>query len=194
MRLSPRKAAHVALDECRVVGNPGNAPVGACDFFNLFAFSAHLNGCFSFFSTPQQNRHPERSAAQMYLITDGLWRAVGRACPERSRGNPGDACWPLRFEAFQPQTTGEIKKVTSSERSAAQICRVTHGLWRRVEGTPAMLFGRCSWEFFNHKLKRTLKKSQAPTEAERGRLRVRLVQIGCRQSNLCTKGTASAVP
>jgi hypothetical protein len=33
-----------------------------------------------------------------------------RACPERSRGNPGDVCWQVIFRAFRPQTTREIKK------------------------------------------------------------------------------------
>ena len=33
-----------------------------------------------------------------------------RACPERSRGNPGDACRQMLFGAFRPQTTREIKK------------------------------------------------------------------------------------
>jgi hypothetical protein len=31
--------------------------------------------------------------------------------------DPGDACWQMLFRAFQPQTTGQIKKVTSSERT-----------------------------------------------------------------------------
>ena len=33
-----------------------------------------------------------------------------RACPERSRGNPGDACWQMLVRAFRPQTTTEAKK------------------------------------------------------------------------------------
>ncbi len=56
-----------------------------------------------------------------------------RACPERSRRNPGDACWQVLFGAFRPQATREIKKVTASERSASQIHRITEGLWRGVE-------------------------------------------------------------
>jgi len=35
--------------------------------------------------------------------------------------DPGDACWQMLFQAFQPRTTSQIKKVTSSERSASQI-------------------------------------------------------------------------
>jgi hypothetical protein len=33
-----------------------------------------------------------------------------RACPERSRGNPDDACWPMLSRAFRPQNLKEIKK------------------------------------------------------------------------------------
>src|SRR5579863_4779559 len=40
-----------------------------------------------------------------------------RACPERSRRNPGDACWQMLFGAFRPQTTREIEKITHSDRS-----------------------------------------------------------------------------
>src|SRR5580658_1505942 len=53
-----------------------------------------------------------------------------RACPERSRRNPGDAYWQMLFAAFRPQ---EIKKITASERSAAPIDRLTQRLWRGVE-------------------------------------------------------------
>jgi len=31
--------------------------------------------------------------------------------------DPGDACWQMLFQAFQPRTTSQIKKVTSSDRS-----------------------------------------------------------------------------
>ena len=41
-------------------------------------------------------------------------RALSLSVAER---NPGEACWQMLFPAFQPQTTGQIKKVTSSERS-----------------------------------------------------------------------------
>jgi hypothetical protein len=45
----------------------------ACDFFELFVFSRHLTGCFV---NLLQSRHPERSAAQIYRIMDGLLRGV----------------------------------------------------------------------------------------------------------------------
>ncbi len=45
-----------------------NVILRACDFFDLFVLFLHLTGCFS---TPPQNRHPERSASQIYHITEG---------------------------------------------------------------------------------------------------------------------------
>ena len=44
----------------------------------------------------------ERSAARIYRITDGHGA---------QSKDPGDACWQMLFPAFQPQTTGQIKKV-----------------------------------------------------------------------------------
>src|ERR1700722_16795434 len=35
--------------------------------------------------------------------------------------DPGDACWQMLFRAFQPQTTGQIKKVTRSDRSVSRF-------------------------------------------------------------------------
>ena len=60
------------------------------------------------------------------------------------------------------------------ERSASQIYRITEGLWRGVEepvlsgveGTPAMLVGRCSSELSGHRLQGKLKKSQPPSAVE----------------------------
>jgi putative ABC transport system permease protein len=42
-----------------------------------------------------------------------------RACPERSRGNPGNASWQMLLGAFRPQTTTGVKKVTNSEDDTA---------------------------------------------------------------------------
>ena len=44
---------------------------------------------FSQSSNSPQKRHPERSAPQICRVTQRLRREVRRACPERSRGNPG---------------------------------------------------------------------------------------------------------
>jgi hypothetical protein len=49
------------------------------------------------FSNPKQIRHPERSAAQIRRNKEVFTARSRRACPERSRGNPGDACWQLLF-------------------------------------------------------------------------------------------------
>src|ERR1700722_4474358 len=43
-----------------------------------------------------------------------------RACPERSRGNPGDACLQMLLGAFLPQTTTQDKKVRNSDRSGVE--------------------------------------------------------------------------
>ncbi len=45
-----------------------NVILRACDFFDLFVFFVHLVRCFS---TPPQDRHPERSASQIYRIMEG---------------------------------------------------------------------------------------------------------------------------
>jgi hypothetical protein len=56
----------------------------ACDFFDLFVPFVHLTRC----STPPQNRHPERSAAQIRRIKKGLGA---------ESKDPGDACWQMLF-------------------------------------------------------------------------------------------------
>src|ERR1700739_2139626 len=68
---------------------------------------------------PQPSRHPERSASQICRITKGFMARGRRACPERSRRNPGNASRRMLLRAFRPQTTTEVKKVTNSERSAS---------------------------------------------------------------------------
>jgi len=57
----------------------------ACDFFDRFVFSAQLPDDFS---TPSKPVILERSATQIYRITNGLWRVVE---------DPGDACWQMLF-------------------------------------------------------------------------------------------------
>src|ERR1700739_2945895 len=44
-----------------------------CDFFNRCGFD-HIQP--EDFSNLPQSRHPERSASQIYRLTEGLWRAV----------------------------------------------------------------------------------------------------------------------
>ena len=45
----------------------------------------------SYIASPQQTRHPERSAPQIYRVTQRLVARSRRACPELSRGNPEGA-------------------------------------------------------------------------------------------------------
>src|ERR1700733_6832924 len=58
------------------------------------------------FSLPPERRHPERSASRI-SHTREFYGAKSK--------DPGDACWQMVFGAFRPQTTREIKKVTSSD-------------------------------------------------------------------------------
>jgi hypothetical protein len=64
----------------------------ACDFFDLFVFSAYPTSCIS---SPRQNRHPERSASQNYR---------NRALYGAKSKDPGDACWQMLLGAFGPQS------------------------------------------------------------------------------------------
>ena len=74
--------------------------------------------------------------------------------------DPGDACWQILLKAFRPQSSIELKKVTASELSAAQIYRTKKGLQRGVEepvlseaeGTPAMPVGSSSSKLSGHEL------------------------------------------
>ena len=68
--------------------------------FSIFRVFCMPNGMFF---DPKQIRHPERSAAQIYRITEGL-------CAKSK--DPGDICWQMLFQAFRPRTTSQIKKVT----------------------------------------------------------------------------------
>jgi hypothetical protein len=70
----------------------------ACDFFDLFVFSAYPTSCIS---SPRQSRHPERSASQIYR-NRGLYGAESK--------DPGDACRQMLLGAFRPQTAPEDKK------------------------------------------------------------------------------------
>ncbi len=93
--------------------------------FSIFrAFRTPYRMCF----TQQQNRHPERSASQIYRITKGLKREVEG--PRRCL--PTDA-----VRSFPATNTRETKKVTSSERSRpvpacrGGICGSTNPSWKR---------------------------------------------------------------
>jgi hypothetical protein len=97
-----------------------------------------------------QGRHPERSASQIYRLTEGLWRAVE---------GPRRCLLADALHSF-PATKimKEIKKVTSSERSASQIDRVTQHLWRAAEGP------RRAYRFDPRTLRRTWGTRPIPSE------------------------------
>jgi hypothetical protein len=85
--------------------------LGACDFFDLFVFCARLTErFFNFHKAVILSEAPSRSIAQP------------TACGAESK-DLGDDHWQMFFRAFQPQTTTESKKVTTSgeaEGSAVQ--------------------------------------------------------------------------
>jgi hypothetical protein len=92
--------------------------------FRVFRIVEQLTGCFL---NPSQIRHPERSAARISHNERFMARSR-RACPERSRGNPGDACWQMLFGAFQPQTSNEVKKSQApSEAEGSAVLRTIPG-------------------------------------------------------------------
>src|ERR1700747_2507837 len=122
MKLSPVGTAELS---------PGLRPISANLFGMFFLQSSHkiviLRACdlldlsclppirLAVLQAPQSSRHPERSASQICRITKGFMARSRRACPERSRRNPGNASWRILLRAFRPQTTTEVKKVTNSE-------------------------------------------------------------------------------
>jgi hypothetical protein len=75
----------------------------------------------------------------------------------------------------KPSDAFNLPQTRHPERSAAQIYRITDGLWREVEepvpsvaeGTPAMLVGRCPSELSNHELqaKRAAKETAVKMNA-----------------------------
>jgi hypothetical protein len=73
---------------------------------------------FRILDTPQpdnpQSRHPERSASQIYCLTEGLWRAV--------EGTPRMLVWPMLLTAFRPPKLCKESKSRNlrPERSAVE--------------------------------------------------------------------------
>jgi hypothetical protein len=85
---------------------PTNVILRACDFFDLFVFSAYPISCF---------KPPDKAV----ILSEALRRSIAnRGLYSAEPKDPGDACWQMLLGAFRPQTTPEDKKVTGSERSA----------------------------------------------------------------------------
>jgi len=79
-------------------------------------------GCFS--SELPQNRHPERSASQTYRVIQRLVARSRRACPERSRRNPGDAYLVLLFAPFQPPKPAPADRQGLSPAPRTKLARL----------------------------------------------------------------------
>ena len=70
----------------------------ACDFFDLFVFSAYPISCIS---SPPQSRHPERSASEIYRKR--------RALSAESK-DPGDAFWQMLLGVSGRKPHRKMKK------------------------------------------------------------------------------------
>jgi hypothetical protein len=79
--------------------------------------SANLFGIFP--SKLPQNRHPERSASQVYRVTPRSMARSRRACPERSRRNPEDAYLGYAVRSF---STIEARGKVALRPMAASAC------------------------------------------------------------------------
>jgi hypothetical protein len=55
-----------------------------------------------FSSTLPQIRHPERSASQIYRVTQGVWRGVEEPVLSVAEGTSEMLIWSPLFGAFQP--------------------------------------------------------------------------------------------
>ena len=84
-----------------------------------------------FFVKFRQNRHPERSAAQMDRVTQRLWRGVEEPVLSVAEGTSAVLSLPMllvgMFCSKDPQNR-------HPERSASQMGPVTQRWWRGVEG------------------------------------------------------------
>jgi hypothetical protein len=74
----------------------------ACDFFDLFVFSAHPTSCIS-------------SPDKYVILSEALRRSIANRGLYRAESKDlGDACWQMLLGAFRPQTTTEDKKSQTS--------------------------------------------------------------------------------
>ena len=87
-----------------------------------FVLSAHPN---SYIASP--NKVVILSASQTYRITKGFMAPNRRACPERRRRNPGNACYQMLLRAFRPRTANEGK---SNSLRAKLICSSADLSWK----------------------------------------------------------------
>ena len=77
------------------------------------------------FFNPKQNRHPERSAAQIYRITNGLLRVVEEPVPSVAEGTPAMLVGRYSLELSNHKLQSKLKKVTSSGEAEGSAVRLT---------------------------------------------------------------------
>jgi hypothetical protein len=103
----------------------------ACDFFDLFVFSAYPTSCIS---SPRQIRHPERSASQIYPKQRALWRGVEEPVPNVAEGTPamfvGRCSWELSGRKLH-------RKIRKSQTLYIQTDEVIT--------IPLRTYKRCGW-------------------------------------------------
>jgi hypothetical protein len=86
----------------------------ACDFFDLFVFSA-------------SNQLYFKSPNKAVILSEALRRSIAnRGLYGAEPKNPGDACWQMLLGAFRPQTAMEDKSVTRTTESRSQ--EIIHSL------------------------------------------------------------------
>jgi hypothetical protein len=91
----------------------------ACDFFDLFVFSAYPTSCIS---SPRQSRHPERSASQIYRKQRALWRGVEEPVLSEAEGTPAMLISRCSREPSGRKLQRKIKKSqTPSEAEGSAV-------------------------------------------------------------------------
>jgi len=92
----------------------------ACDFFDRFAFLRRPD----VFQFPPKRRHPERSASQIYRITEGLWRGVEEPVPSVAEGTPAMLVGRCSSELSGHRLTRKPKKSQPLSAAPTPIDRV----------------------------------------------------------------------
>ena len=101
-----------------------NQPISSSNKAVILRVSELFHRSFFLHIQPAVFQPPKKAV----ILSEALRGSIGhrklyarsrRACPEHSRGDPGDARWQMLLRAFRPRTKTEDKKVTNSERSIA---------------------------------------------------------------------------
>ena len=99
----------------------------ACDFFDLFVFSAYSTSCIQ---APRQIVILSGAPHRLNRVTQRLWRGVEEPVLSVAEGTSKVLNYPCcSFGCF----SSKLPQNRHPERSAARIYRVTQRLWRAVE-------------------------------------------------------------